>query len=218
MVNLIKSRQPLTTTLAIGDGANDVNMICTAHVGIGLCGKEGRQASRASDYSISKFCYLKKLMYVHGRESYRKNSFVVCYNFYKNMLFVIPQFWYGFSSGFSGQPLYDPWIYQLYNVSFTCLPIIWYGIYDKQEKSKILMRDYNLYYPGIIGKLFHSKRFWKWVLYGAIQAFFVYLFCYKPNDGIINDKGFMTDLYSQGKKIIIKFFIILFFLLYNKDL
>ena len=28
-------------TLAIGDGANDVNMIESAHVGIGIMGKEG---------------------------------------------------------------------------------------------------------------------------------------------------------------------------------
>ena len=28
-------------TLAVGDGANDVNMIQTAHLGIGIMGKEG---------------------------------------------------------------------------------------------------------------------------------------------------------------------------------
>jgi len=29
------------TTLAIGDGANDVNMINSAHVGVGISGLEG---------------------------------------------------------------------------------------------------------------------------------------------------------------------------------
>jgi P-type E1-E2 ATPase len=28
-------------TLAIGDGANDVNMIKSAHIGVGVFGKEG---------------------------------------------------------------------------------------------------------------------------------------------------------------------------------
>ena len=32
-------------TLAVGDGANDVSMIRAAHVGVGLRGKEGRQAA-----------------------------------------------------------------------------------------------------------------------------------------------------------------------------
>lgn len=42
-------------TLAIGDGANDVNMIQEAHVGMGLYGKEGMQAVQASDFALPKF-------------------------------------------------------------------------------------------------------------------------------------------------------------------
>jgi len=45
MVDLIKNRQKDTITLAIGDGANDVNMITTAHIGIGIIGREGFQAA-----------------------------------------------------------------------------------------------------------------------------------------------------------------------------
>jgi len=36
---IIKAKE--ATTLAIGDGANDVNMITSAHVGIGISGLEG---------------------------------------------------------------------------------------------------------------------------------------------------------------------------------
>jgi P-type E1-E2 ATPase len=35
-------------TLAIGDGANDVNMIQEAHVGVGIYGQEGMRAVQAS--------------------------------------------------------------------------------------------------------------------------------------------------------------------------
>jgi len=41
VVNLIRVRHPEKTTLAIGDGANDVAMILKAHVGVGILGKEG---------------------------------------------------------------------------------------------------------------------------------------------------------------------------------
>lgn len=41
-------------TLAIGDGANDVGMIQTAHVGVGISGNEGMQATNSSDYSIAQ--------------------------------------------------------------------------------------------------------------------------------------------------------------------
>jgi phospholipid-transporting ATPase len=199
MVSLIKERQPLTTTLAIGDGANDVNMITAAHIGIGILGVEGRQAARASDYAIAQFSFLKRLLFVHGRESYRKNSYVVCYNFYKNVLFVMPQFWYGMISYFSGQTLYDPWIYQLYNIVFTCLPIIWFGIYDKEVSYDSLMIDTRYYVQGMIGKLFHSIRFWKWVGYGMIQAVCVYVFSFVTNSSATNSEGRHQDIFSNGK-------------------
>lgn len=41
--------------LAIGDGANDVNMIQQAHIGFGLKGKEGNQAASFADYAIPRF-------------------------------------------------------------------------------------------------------------------------------------------------------------------
>lgn len=42
IVNMIRKRFPQKVTMAIGDGANDVNMILQAHVGIGIFGKEGQ--------------------------------------------------------------------------------------------------------------------------------------------------------------------------------
>lgn len=41
IVNMIRKRYPKKVTLSIGDGANDVNMILQAHVGVGILGKEG---------------------------------------------------------------------------------------------------------------------------------------------------------------------------------
>lgn len=47
---------------AIGDGGNDVSMIQTAHVGVGIVGKEGMQAALAADFSITQFSHLTKLL------------------------------------------------------------------------------------------------------------------------------------------------------------
>lgn len=52
IVEIYKRTYQNKRTLAIGDGANDVNMITEAHVGIGIKGKEGVQAARAADYAI----------------------------------------------------------------------------------------------------------------------------------------------------------------------
>jgi phospholipid-translocating ATPase len=59
---------------AIGDGGNDVGMILEADIGIGIEGKEGMQASLASDFSITEFGHLRKLVLWHGRLSYRRSA------------------------------------------------------------------------------------------------------------------------------------------------
>jgi len=41
VVTMIKDAYPKVNTLSIGDGANDVNMITAAHVGVGISGLEG---------------------------------------------------------------------------------------------------------------------------------------------------------------------------------
>lgn len=60
MVELVRSHTD-EITLAIGDGANDVAMIQKAHVGIGISGVEGLQASCASDYSIAQVNFVLKV-------------------------------------------------------------------------------------------------------------------------------------------------------------
>jgi P-type E1-E2 ATPase len=41
IVALWKKKLPKSITLSIGDGANDVPMICEANIGVGVRGKEG---------------------------------------------------------------------------------------------------------------------------------------------------------------------------------
>jgi phospholipid-transporting ATPase len=172
-------------------------MITTAHVGVGLRGVEGMQAARASDYSIAQFSYLRKLLLVHGRESYRKNSYIVCYNFYKNIIYVSPQFWFGIISYYSGQTLYDAWIYQLFNIVFASIPIIWFGIFDKEIKYSELYRKPEYYHQGVVNKLFHSARFWKWMLYGILQAYLVYYIIFNCNN-TFDPEGNQNDLFTIG--------------------
>lgn len=58
MVKLVRERGHIT--LAVGDGANDVNMIQAAHVGVGIIGNEGRQAANASDFALHGFANLER--------------------------------------------------------------------------------------------------------------------------------------------------------------
>jgi len=111
IVTMVRERHPEKSTLSIGDGANDVNMIMRAHIGVGISGLEGQQAARAADYSIGQFRFLKNLLFCHGREAYRRNSYLISYMFYKNVLYVIPIFMYGWLSFFSGEVIYNNILY-----------------------------------------------------------------------------------------------------------
>lgn len=62
------------TIACIGDGGNDVAMIQKADVGLGIVGKEGMQASLAADFSVERFCDIKKLIIWHGRLSYKRSA------------------------------------------------------------------------------------------------------------------------------------------------
>uniref|UniRef100_A0A8C3KJ08 Phospholipid-transporting ATPase n=1 Tax=Calidris pygmaea TaxID=425635 RepID=A0A8C3KJ08_9CHAR len=102
VVELVKKYKK-AVTLAIGDGANDVSMIKTAHIGVGISGQEGMQAVLSSDFSFAQFRYLQRLLLVHGRWSYIRMCKFLKYFFYKNFAFTLVHFWYGFFSGFSAQ-------------------------------------------------------------------------------------------------------------------
>uniref|UniRef100_A0A7M4FAJ6 Phospholipid-transporting ATPase n=1 Tax=Crocodylus porosus TaxID=8502 RepID=A0A7M4FAJ6_CROPO len=102
VVELVKKYKK-AVTLAIGDGANDVSMIKTAHIGVGISGLEGIQAVLAADYSFSQFKFLQRLLLVHGRWSYLRMCKFLCYFFYKNFAFTMVHFWFGFFCGFSAQ-------------------------------------------------------------------------------------------------------------------
>lgn len=177
IVMLIRSRFPEKVTLSIGDGANDVSMILKAHVGVGILGKEGQQAARSADFSIGQFKFLKPLLFIHGREAYRRNSTLIGYTFYKNVMYVMAQYYFGFNSGFSGQTLYDPFIYQMYNITMTSLPIMWFALYDLEHVKETFMRNPMLYRIGIENACFSMSIYTMWVAYALFHGCIVWVFC-----------------------------------------
>ena len=102
MVALMKEKLNIRT-LAIGDGANDVAMIQSAHVGVGVMGNEGMQAVMSSDFVIGQFRFLRRLLLLHGRWNYMRIGYMVCYVVYKNVILTLIPFWFAFFSMWSGE-------------------------------------------------------------------------------------------------------------------
>uniref|UniRef100_A0A8B9TLK3 Phospholipid-transporting ATPase n=1 Tax=Anas platyrhynchos TaxID=8839 RepID=A0A8B9TLK3_ANAPL len=179
VVEMVK-KQVKVVTLAIGDGANDVSMIQTAHVGVGISGNEGLQAANSSDYSIAQFKYLKNLLLVHGAWNYNRVAKCILYCFYKNIVLyiieVILQSGLLLSTGFSGQILFERWCIGLYNVMFTAMPPLTLGIFERSCRKENMLKYPELYKTSQNALDFNTKVFWVHCLNGLFHSFILFWF------------------------------------------
>lgn len=90
----------------IGDGGNDVSMIQAADVGVGIVGKEGRQASLAADFSIEQFHHLVKLLVWHGRNSYKRSAKLAQFVIHRGLIIAVCQTMYSIAIKFEPEGLY----------------------------------------------------------------------------------------------------------------
>lgn len=167
------------TTLAIGDGANDVGMLQEADIGVGISGVEGMQAVMSSDFAIAQFRFLERLLLVHGHWCYRRISMMICYFFYKNIAFGFTLFWFEAYASFSGQPAYNDWYMSFYNVFFTSLPVIALGVFDQDVSARLCLKYPLLYQEGVQNILFSWPRILGWMSNGVISSIIIFFFTTK---------------------------------------
>uniref|UniRef100_A0A667XI46 Phospholipid-transporting ATPase n=1 Tax=Myripristis murdjan TaxID=586833 RepID=A0A667XI46_9TELE len=203
VVRLVRD-QLKVMTLAVGDGANDVSMIQVADVGIGISGQEGMQAVMSSDFAISRFKHLRKLLLVHGHWCYSRLANMILYFFYKNVMYVNLLFWYQFFCGFSGSVMTNSWVLILFNLLFTSVPPLIYGVLDQDVPADALMELPELYQAGHTSKIYIPRTFWLTILDGFYQSlicFFVPYFTYAGSD--IGDLSFGSPINTSALLIIL---------------
>ncbi|XP_054557393.1 probable phospholipid-transporting ATPase IM isoform X2 [Talpa occidentalis] len=196
VVELVKKHRN-AVTLAIGDGANDVSMIKSAHIGIGISGQEGLQAVLASDYSFAQFRFLQRLLLVHGRWSYFRMCKFLRYFFYKNFAFTLVHFWFGFFCGFSAQTVYDQWFITLFNIVYTSLPVLAMGIFDQDVSERSSMDYPQLYEPGQLNLLFNKRKFFICMAHGIYTSLVLFFIPYGAFYNLAGEDGGHIDDYQS---------------------
>ncbi|XP_077649265.1 phospholipid-transporting ATPase IB isoform X2 [Urocitellus parryii] len=173
IVEVVKKRVN-AITLAIGDGANDVGMIQTAHVGVGISGNEGMQATNNSDYAIAQFSYLEKLLLVHGAWSYIRVTKCILYCFYKNVVLYIIEI-------------------------FTALPPFTLGIFERSCSQESMLRFPQLYKITQNAEGFNTKVFWGHCINALVHSLILFWF---PMKALEHDtpfsNGHATDYLFVG--------------------
>merc|ERR1719397_585818 len=182
LVRLVKEQLGMHT-LAIGDGANDVSMIQTADIGVGISGQEGMQAVMASDFAISRFKYIERLLLVHGHWCYDRLARMVLHFFYKNAAFVFVCFWFQLYCGWSGQVMIDQMYLMLFNLLFTSLPPAAVGILDRDAPADLLAAQPALYTTGRLDTVYRPWSFWAEMADALYQSLVVFFLAYGTFNG-----------------------------------
>ena len=187
--------------LAIGDGANDVAMIQAADIGVGLLGKEGRQAANNADFAFSRFRSLTRLLLVHGTLADYRLARLIKYSFWKNIAFAAMFFCFQFFNGFSGQALLDGVTSAFYNAFFTAFPAGVLATLDRPVRHLASLaahpRAYNAR-PALT-----ARAFWRTaVLAGAAQGAVIFFIPYLSQT-LSGPAPALDDLWTLGKTMFI---------------
>ncbi|CAH8824899.1 unnamed protein product [Trichobilharzia szidati] len=153
-------------TAAIGDGGNDVAMLLQANIGIGVFGKEGKEAVRASDYAIPQFKYLQRLLLVHGHRSNYRICMTMNLFYYKCVTFVTTQILYTFYSGYSAVSTFETVLFSIYNLTVTSLMCLLFGMFERHLPDKILNDNPYLYRLLTRQANLRSWYIWLWIFDG----------------------------------------------------
>ncbi|XP_075263980.1 putative phospholipid-transporting ATPase IIA isoform X2 [Convolutriloba macropyga] len=154
---------------AIGDGGNDVSMIQAADAGIGIVGKEGKQASLAADFSINQFKYVQRLFLVHGRNSYKRSAALSQFVMHRGLIISVMQAIFSACFYFAAVSLYDGYLVTGYATIYTMFPVFSL-VFDKDVTPEIAMMYPELYKELLKGRYLTVKTFLIWVLVSIYQA------------------------------------------------
>eukprot|EP01135_Chromosphaera_perkinsii_P007842 Nk52_evm34s1020 gene=Nk52_evmTU34s1020 len=156
-------------TCAIGDGGNDVSMIQAADVGVGIVGKEGRQASLAADFSITQFRSLGRLLMWHGRNSYNRSAVLGQFVIHRGLFVSILQAIFSALYYYSSVYFYQGFLMVGYATLYTMMPVFSLTL-DEDVSGDIAMLYPELYKTLTKGRALNWKTFCKWTLISVYQG------------------------------------------------
>jgi phospholipid-translocating ATPase len=155
--------------LCIGDGGNDVSMIQAADVGVGIVGKEGRQASLAADFSITQFSHITKLLVWHGRNSYKRSAKLAQFVIHRGLIISVAQTVFSVASGFQPKALYRDWLLVGYATLYTMAPVFSLTL-DRDVDENLANLYPELYKELTLGKSLSYRTFFIWVAISVYQG------------------------------------------------
>ncbi|KAJ7338609.1 hypothetical protein JRQ81_012511 [Phrynocephalus forsythii] len=145
------------------------SMIQAADCGIGIEGKEGKQASLAADFSITQFKHMGRLLMVHGRNSYKRSAALGQFVMHRGLIISTMQAVFSSVFYFASVPLYQGFLMVGYATIYTMFPVFSL-VLDQDVKPEMALLYPELYKDLTKGRSLSFKTFLIWVLISIYQG------------------------------------------------
>jgi phospholipid-translocating ATPase len=174
MVQKMKSYSQFRVA-AIGDGGNDVGMIQEADVGIGIVGKEGKQASLAADFSILQFSHMSRLLFWHGRLSYLRTAALSQFVVHRGLIVAIVQTLFSLLFYYSAISMFNSYLLLGYATVYTFAPVFTLVTDQDVDDVSIVIKYPRLYQGLQKGRALSLKTLLGWTAQSLFQGAVVML-------------------------------------------
>ncbi|EKG05137.1 phospholipid-translocating ATPase, putative [Trypanosoma cruzi] len=154
---------------AIGDGGNDVSMILAADVGIGVEGLEGKQASMAADFSITKFAHCVRLIMWHGRRSYCRTCRMSQFIMHRGMVYSVVQAFFSLLFAGTTMSIFNGYLLMGYTTIFTMAPVFAL-VLDEEIREKDVSEFPQHYKELLKARSMNTRSFLQWVWISIFQG------------------------------------------------
>ncbi|EAY12263.1 hypothetical protein TVAG_028160 [Trichomonas vaginalis G3] len=178
--------------LAVGDGANDTQLLRTADVGIGMLAEDGHSAYSSCDFAVPSFRSLCRLILIHGHTALHRSVLAVHFSFYKALAFGMCQAIYQIWTGYSGQSFFGPFSLLTFNQIWTFIPML--AILFEKDVSENFLYRLSFLYKKLRNPLTISLKNLSWMYLAVYQAVATMLVAY-----LLTGEAFLQA--SSGKDL-----------------
>lgn len=141
---------------------------------------------------MSHYCIVTLLAFTLNCDLHEAFSLLPYFQMYAAL-----QLWFQLFNGFSGSSMIDGVNLQVFNLVYSCLPILVTATIDQDVKPDTLLSHESLYGSGRHSKLYTRWRFWLTLLeafYQSAVVFFLVYAAYRFTDVGLTEFGFTVNI------------------------
>lgn len=145
---------------------------------------------------------------VHGHWYYYRAGNVVQYFFYKNIACFTAQLYFAFFNSFSTTTLFDGMSLSMYNLIYTSIPVLVFGLFEKNYDDNVLVNKPELYKKIHKNALLSPKVSLMWLfdaVWSSMVTFFAFylLFVNHSSETLNSNLGMLSFGFAIYQSVVV---------------